>query len=420
MAGLAAFLDAAFGELRNAHRGASAPDSPVEGQRWWDTSGGATAEVLKRYTVAGGWVSLLTVNITAGTITAIHGITDEDAMTSNSAVLPPSQQSVKAYVDTYSGALMEFNNLSFTATVSGKALTVALKGTDGNDPSATNPVKIPFRSATLTSGVITKRTVTSALSVVLSSGSTLGFGAAEAGRIYVWVIDNAGTVVLGLSRTADIFPESGVVSTTAEGGSGAADSASVMYSTAAQTNKACRCIGYIEITTGATAGEWDNAATKIQVMGPGVHRTGDIVQTQAQYLTSSGSTGNTIPVDNTIPQITEGAEVLSKAITPTNVINHLYFNAQVIVDDATQDLVGLALFEGETADAFAVAFSTIQANIPNILTLETKKAAPAVTSTTYTVRIGAGTTSIYWNRRAGGDVYGGVATSFLRITEVFA
>jgi hypothetical protein len=83
-------------------------------------------------------------------------------------------------------------------------------------------------------------------------------------------------------------------------------------------------------------------------------------------------------------------------------------------------MVGLALFEGATADAFAVAFSTIQANIPNILTLEAHKVAPAVTSTTYTVRVGAGTTSTYWNRRAAGDVYGGVATSYLRITEVFA
>jgi hypothetical protein len=99
MAALAAFLDAALGELRNAHRGASAPDSPIEGQRWWDTSGGATAEVLKRYTAAAGWVSLLTMNVTTGAITQIHGILDENDMASDSAVLPPSQQSVKAYVD---------------------------------------------------------------------------------------------------------------------------------------------------------------------------------------------------------------------------------------------------------------------------------------------------------------------------------
>lgn len=112
MAALAAFLDAALGELRNAHRGASAPDSPIEGQRWWDTSGGATAEILKRYTAAAGWVSLLTMNVTTGAITQIHGILDENDMASDSAVLPPSQQSVKAYVDVAFGELLNNNRSS--------------------------------------------------------------------------------------------------------------------------------------------------------------------------------------------------------------------------------------------------------------------------------------------------------------------
>jgi len=107
------------------------------------------------------------------------------------------------------------HNIGIAATVGSKALTVSLKGSDGNAPSATNPVLIGFRSATLTAGNPVFRTVTAALSVVLSSGSTLGFTAALAGRLYVWAIDNAGTVELALSRTADIFPESNLVTTTA-------------------------------------------------------------------------------------------------------------------------------------------------------------------------------------------------------------
>ena len=169
-------------------------------------------------------------------------------------------------------------NLSFTATVSGKALTVALKDINGNNPSAASPARVGFRSSTLTTGTPVIRSITGVLSVSLSSGSTLGFTAAQAGRIYVWAIDNAGTVELALSRRADTFPEVSLVSTTAEGGAGGADSATVMYSTTSRSNVICRCIGYIEITTGATAGEWDNAPTKIQVMGPGVKRTGDVVQ----------------------------------------------------------------------------------------------------------------------------------------------
>jgi microcystin-dependent protein len=73
MAALKTFLDAALGELLNRHRGASAPDSPVEGQLWWDTSGDPV-DVLKRYTVAAGWISLLTVNKTTGAV-AIQSLT---------------------------------------------------------------------------------------------------------------------------------------------------------------------------------------------------------------------------------------------------------------------------------------------------------------------------------------------------------
>ena len=164
------------------------------------------------------------------------------------------------------------DNLSIAATVGSKALTVAVKGEDGNNCSASNVHTIGFRSATLTDGKPVPRTLQAASSIVLPSGATLGFTANEAGRIYVWEIDNAGTVEPALSRTADIFPESNLVSTTAIGAD--SDSASVMYSTTARTNVACRCVGYIEITTGATAGEWDNNPTKIQNMGPGVKRTG--------------------------------------------------------------------------------------------------------------------------------------------------
>lgn len=156
-------------------------------------------------------------------------------------------------------------NVSFTATVGSKALTVALKGIDGNAPSATNPVNIAFRSATATSPNIILRSITSATSVVLSSGSTLGFTSGQTSKIYIWAIDYAGTVELALSRYINWSPTV-LVSTTAEGGAGAADSASTLYSTTARTNVACRLLGVITIQSGATAGEWDNAPSLLSMI----------------------------------------------------------------------------------------------------------------------------------------------------------
>lgn len=157
------------------------------------------------------------------------------------------------------------SNCSFTASVESNALTVALVGMNGSAPSSTNPIYIAFHSTTATTAIPVIRTVTSATSVTLSSGSTLGFTAAETGRIYVWAIDNGGTVELALSRNT-MWYDGGTVSTTAEGGSGAADSASTMYSTTARTTVPCKLIGAIRIQTGATPGEWANAPSRISLI----------------------------------------------------------------------------------------------------------------------------------------------------------
>jgi hypothetical protein len=95
--------------------------------------------------------------------------------------------------------------------------------------------------------------VTAAVSLVISSGSTLGHNSGLKQYIYWYVINNAGVVELAAS--SKFFGMQGFVSTTAEGGAGAADSGTVMYSTAARSNVPFTCVGYTEDTQ-ATAGTW--------------------------------------------------------------------------------------------------------------------------------------------------------------------
>lgn len=167
-----------------------------------------------------------------------------------------------------------------TATVSSNALTLRL-----------NPTRIDFRSATLTDGTVSTRHVGAAISLVISSGSTLGTVNAVAARIAILAIDNAGTVELAAVNLAGgtNLDEVTLISTTAEGGAGAADSALTIYSATARTNVPFRVVGFIDITE-ATAGTWATAPTRIQGIG-GQARTvlGASYLSADQTITSAGS-----------------------------------------------------------------------------------------------------------------------------------
>jgi len=166
----------------------------------------------------------------------------------------------------------EMANLGLATSVGSSALTIAVKQADGStDPaSGTGAVKIGFRSSTLTSGAYNQRTVTGALSLVISSGSTLGQIDTKASRIYVYAIDNAGTIELAASST--FYEENQVISTSAEGGAGAAVSRTVIYSTTARTNVPFRLIGTID-NTQTTAGTWASAGTVVAVGNKDTTRT---------------------------------------------------------------------------------------------------------------------------------------------------
>lgn len=128
-------------------------------------------------------------------------------------------------------------------------------------------LSLDFRDATLTSGTVTRVTGDPA-DLVVSSGSALGTTSAVKSRLAVLALNNAGTIELAVKNVSGggDLSEEGVISTTAEGGAGAADSATVVYSTTARTNVAYRLIGFIE-STQTTAGTWATAPSLIQGAG---------------------------------------------------------------------------------------------------------------------------------------------------------
>lgn len=167
---------------------------------------------------------------------------------------------VGSFVLPLQDAPVSANNYTLTATVGSSALTVALKTKAGTDPSSTDPVTLAFRSATAATGDYTMVTATAATSVVVSSGSTLGHSSAVATPIYVYAVNNGGTIELAVSTKR--FDDGTVQSTTAEGGAGAADSATVMYSTTARTDKPIRLLARLT-SNQVTAGTWAAVPTEI-------------------------------------------------------------------------------------------------------------------------------------------------------------
>lgn len=181
-------------------------------------------------------------------------------------------------IDRYNGDAVS-RLCPITASVGASAMTLTL-----------NPCTLDFRSATLGSGTINPRAVSAAISTVISSGSTGGTTSGMPSRLAVLAIDNAGTVELAWCNAngAALLDESALISTTAEGGAGAADSASIIYSTTARSSVPFRIVGFVD-STQATAGTWATAPSTIQGAG-GINSALKMMQMQQSATVSLSGT----------------------------------------------------------------------------------------------------------------------------------
>jgi hypothetical protein len=137
--------------------------------------------------------------------------------------------------------------------------------------------------------------------------------------------------------------------------------------------------------------------------------------------TGTVATGTTIiPFDNTIPQITEGNEYMTLAITPTSATSLLIISVVFYNSNTPQDEMSVALFQDSTANALAAVSATpFTATARQVICFTHKMTSGTTSSTTFRVRAGmasAGTTT--FNGQAGAQRFGGVAASSITIYEV--
>ena len=138
-------------------------------------------------------------------------------------------------------------------------------------------------------------------------------------------------------------------------------------------------------------------------------------------VTGAVVTGTTtVPFDDTIPQNTEGNEMLTCSITPTNASSTLLVTAVMQMSNTAGSSQVMALFKDSDADALAVAWHRNQTgDAPEAVTLQHVISAGLTSAQTFKIRCGssaAGTQSI--NAVSGSRYYGGKSSSTITIIEI--
>jgi hypothetical protein len=176
--------------------------------------------------------------------------------------------------------------------------------------------------------------------------------------------------------------------------------------------------GDVTSSAGAVATTIANAAVT-HVKAANGFLTNYASATSTVQTTFSGVT----PVDNTIPQITEGSQVISLSFTPTDATSkvRLRFNCFVSVGTATH--IVAALHRAGTADALQVTcIKAAEGDSFYGMSLEYVDSPASGSAQTYSVRIGNATAN---NMRINGgtsvgNFFGGSASATLTVEQIKA
>ncbi len=146
-----------------------------------------------------------------------------------------------------------------------------------------------------------------------------------------------------------------------------------------------------------------------------------LIQSVTTTATTFTTVNSDIPFDDTIPQNTEGTEVMTRSITPTNTNSRLRITvvAQGSCLSSAQ-VMTVALFQDSTANALATQWSLYAANGGDVITFVHEMTAGTTSSTTFKVRMGGNTASsfnITFNGYNGGRIYGGTQISRITVEE---
>jgi hypothetical protein len=243
-------------------------------------------------------------------------------------------------------------------------------------------------------GQLRRAALTGAVTAAAGSGTTtLAQNGAATGNYYKW--DGANWVPAPISYLEDI------------------EDIPATFPPAAHTHTLSN-LTQSGATTGQVA-QWNGTAWV-----PATASGGAVLKVACARSTSSGSTTVVIPLDNTIPQNTEGAELMTLAFTPTSASSRVMVIASFWYTSHVNTPIAALFFD---ADLNATR-STVLNTVPTLHFTQQATAVFDVPSwageKTLRLRAGpnfwGGTSAFFWNQLNTGGVLGG--TSIMTLTAM--
>jgi hypothetical protein len=312
------------------------------------------------------------------------------------------------------------SGLVFNATLVESHLTnnatFALKTLSGDDPTVSNPVIVVTPLGEV-------RQINTALSLTLPAGASLGANTANTPfRVWFTLVDDGGYIRLAAVQCRVVatnqiaaLPSNGIVlSVTAPPGG----TAGVFYSNfSIVSDRPFAIFAVAEYDAGfANAGNWAISPSRIILHSFGIAVPGETISDtyNRSGAFSSGTAG--FPIDDTIPQISEGAQILSQAFTPRSLFSVLEIHSQAILHPGGGFQLEMGVFRQGVNNALGAFWSYPSIEIQQRVVVTDFPAS--VAAQTYSMRAGGQSSNTwYLNGAAGGRVFGGNMDSYLLIRE---
>lgn len=147
--------------------------------------------------------------------------------------------------------------------------------------------------------------------------------------------------------------------------------------------------------------------------------TGTVLNAKFYDSSTEYAITSIIPLDNTIPQITEGTQIISGTITPTKTTSRI-IGILSLNGDATDSTITsvFAAFRNTTASSISSTWvQTISSS--SLVSFQFIDSPSSTSSVTYTVRCGPGAAgTVYINRNNVGSLLGGSNKITLTLLEI--